>query len=75
MMALQQNMVIEGTDLVSSKNLNLSCGLLGVTSNPGLLRIGLFNTRSVRNKLHHIAETLNEFDLDILCLPDLVIHF
>ena len=39
-----------------------------MTSNPGLLRIGLFNTRSVRNKLHHIAETLNEFDLDILCL-------
>ena len=41
-----------------------------MTSNPGLLRIGLFNTRSVRNKLHHIAETLNEFDLDILCLPE-----
>ena len=41
-----------------------------MTSNPCLLRIGLFNTRSVRNKLHHIAETLNEFDLDILCLTD-----
>ena len=41
-----------------------------MTSNPGLLRIGLFNTRSVRNKLHHIAETLNEFDLDILCLTE-----
>ena len=68
MMALQQNMVMEGTDfLIFKKTLNVSCGLLGVTSNPGLLRIGLFNTRSVRNKLHHIAETLNEFDLDILC--------
>ena len=42
-----------------------------MTSNPGLLRIGLFNTRSVRNKLHHIAETLNEFDLDILCLTEI----
>ena len=41
-----------------------------MTSNPGLLRIGLFNTQSVRNKLHHIAETLNEFDLDILCLTE-----
>ena len=41
-----------------------------MTSNPGLLRIGLFNTWSVRNKLHHIAETLNEFDLDILCLTE-----
>ena len=41
-----------------------------MTSNPGLLRIGLFNTLSVRNKLHHIAETLNEFDLDILCLTE-----
>ena len=40
-----------------------------MTSNPGLLRIGLFNT-SVRNKLHHTAETLNEFDLDILCLTE-----
>ena len=39
-----------------------------MTSNPGLLRIGLFNTQSVRNKLHHIAE--NEFDLDILCLTE-----
>ena len=41
-----------------------------MTSNPGLLRIDLFNTRSVRNKLHHIAGTLNEFDLDILCLTE-----
>ena len=41
-----------------------------MTSNPGLLRISLFNTRSVCNKLHHIAETLNEFDLDILCLTE-----
>ena len=40
-----------------------------MTSNPGLLRIGLLNTRSVRNKLHHIAETLNEFD-HILCLTE-----
>ena len=37
-----------------------------MTSNPGLLRIGVFNTRSVRNKLHYIAETFNELDLDIL---------
>ena len=55
---------------IFKKPLNLSCGLSGVTPNPGLLRIGLFNTRSVRNKLHHIAETLNEFDLDILCLTE-----
>ena len=41
-----------------------------MTSNPGLLRIGLFNTRSVRTKLHHISEILNEFDLDILCLTE-----
>ena len=41
-----------------------------MTSNPGLLKIGLFNTRSVHNKLHHIAESLNEFDLDILCLTE-----
>ena len=41
-----------------------------MTSNPGLLRIGLFNTQAVRNKLHHIAESLNEFDLDILCLTE-----
>ena len=41
-----------------------------MTSSPGLLRIGLFNTRSVCNKLHHVAETLNEFDLDILCLTE-----
>ena len=32
--------------------------------------MGSFNTRSARNKLHHIAETLNEFDLDILCLTE-----
>ena len=46
-----------------------------MTSNPVLLRIGLFNTGSVRNKLHHIAETLNEFDLDIVFNRDLVIPF
>ena len=55
---------------IFKKPLNLSCRLSGVTPNPGLLRIGLFNTRSVRNKLHHIAETLNEFELDILCLTE-----
>ena len=30
----------------------------------------VYSSRSVRNKLHHIAETLNEFDLDILYLTE-----
>ena len=60
---------------IFKKPLNLSCGLSGVTSNPGLLRIALFNTRSVRNKLHHIAETLNELDLESVFNRDLVIPF
>ena len=34
------------------------------------MRLCLFNARSMRNKLHHIIETLLEFELDILCLTE-----
>ena len=34
------------------------------------MRLCLFNARSMRNKLHHITETLLEFELDILCLTE-----
>ena len=34
------------------------------------LRMGLFNARSVRNKVEHIVEILNEFKLDVLCITE-----
>ena len=34
------------------------------------MKIGQQNLRSVRNKLIHVAETLNEFHLDLFCLTE-----
>ena len=34
------------------------------------MRAGLFNIRSMRNKVSHVNEFLNEFNLDILCLTE-----
>lgn len=32
--------------------------------------MGLFNARSMRNKLTYIAETLREYNLDVLCITE-----
>ena len=34
------------------------------------LNIGLLNVRSLRNKVHYVAELLREFNLDMLCLTE-----
>ena len=36
----------------------------------GPLKAGLFNIRSMRNKLGFVIELLHEFDLDVLCLTE-----
>lgn len=46
-----------------------------LTSTLSRIKVGLFNARSRKNKLTYIAETLREFNLDILCLTETCLFY